>query len=78
MLSVNSPKPQVVVDTLDQKEIEGVTFEVVRVQGLSVLVRANGDEIEARSILRRVLPALPEMKYKVVSVMLVDEQGRAI
>lgn len=77
MLSVNCPKPDVVIETFKDKEIEGIKFEYVMTQGLSVILRSNDDN-KAKAVVKKILAELPALKYKFTSVMLVDDQGRAL
>lgn len=78
MLKVNCPKVKAVVEALDQKQIEGITLKLKEVIGLSAIFEVEGDEMIAKSLVKKSLSELPELKYQVVSVSLTDEQGRML
>ena len=78
MLKVNCPKVKAVVEALDQKKIEGITLKLKEVIGLSAVFEVEGDEMIAKSLVKKSLSELPELKYQVVSVSLIDEQGRML
>lgn len=77
MISINSPKSQLVADKLQGKEIEGVSFELVKIQGMSVIMKTS-DDAQAKNIVKKYIGSLPEMKYKVLTVAILDDQGRLI
>lgn len=77
MISINSPKSQLVVDKLQGKEIEGVSFELVKIQGMSVIMKTS-DDTQAKNVVKKYIGSLPEMKYKVLTVAILDDQGRLI
>lgn len=77
MISINSPKSQLVADKLQGKEIEGVSFGLVKIQGMSVIMKTS-DDAQAKNIVKKYIGSLPEMKYKVLTVTILDDQGRLI
>lgn len=77
MISINSPKSQLVADKLQGKEIEGVSFELVKIQGMSVIMKTS-DDTQAKNVVKKYIGSLPEMKYKVLTVAILDDQGRLI
>lgn len=78
MLSVNSPRPNEVKKTFDQQCIEGITFEVVRTQGLSVILKHNSSDTVAKAVCKKVLKEIPALKRMVCSCQIVDENGNLI
>ena len=78
MLRVNCPKTKAVITALDQKQIESITFRLKDVIGLSAVFEVEGDETVAKAIAKKTLSELPEMKYQVISVALIDDQGRML
>ncbi len=78
MLMVNCPKPDVVKELFDGQTIEGMSFDVVSIQGFSTQIRHTGDAQAAKVLAKRVLAEAPALKYKVANVMVVDEEGRVI
>lgn len=78
MLSINSPKPDAVKQAFDHQEYEGIKFEVVRQQGLSVIVQSSATDPEAKSVCKRVMAQLPELKRMVCSCQIVDDKGNLV
>ena len=77
MISINTPKTEVVIDNLNGKEIDGVKFELVRIQGMSVIMHTSNDS-QAKEIVKKVITPLPEMKYKMLTISILDDNGRLI
>lgn len=77
MISINSPKSELVVEKLQGKEIEGIAFELVKMQGMSVIMKTS-DDIQAKNVVKKYIGSLPEMKYKVLTIAILDDQGRLI
>lgn len=77
MISINSPKSELVAEKLQGKEIEGIAFELVKMQGMSVIMKTS-DDIQAKNVVKKYISSLPEMKYKLLTIAIVDDQGRLI
>ncbi len=78
MLSVNCPKPDAVIKAFDKQVYEGISFEVVSQMGLSVLLRCSGNDQTAKAVAKKILKDLPELRYRVANVSVVDDKGRII
>ncbi|MDO4378524.1 MAG: hypothetical protein Q4C64_05160 [Erysipelotrichia bacterium] len=77
MISINSPKASFIAEKLAGKEIDGVNFELVKMQGMSVIMKTN-DDAKAKIVVKSYIGSMPEMKYKVLTVGILDDQGRLI
>lgn len=78
MLSINSPRPGCVIQAFGGREYEGICFEVVRQQGLSVILKASCSDQEAKAVCKRVMSQLPDLKRMVCSCQIVDEKGNLV
>lgn len=78
MLSINSPRPGCIIQAFDGQTYEEIRFEVVRQQGLSVILRTSGSDQEAKAVCKRVMSNLPDLKRMVCSCQIVDEKGNLI
>ncbi|NMC45495.1 MAG: hypothetical protein GYA52_01555 [Chloroflexi bacterium] len=77
MLQIGCAKIDILSEKIDQVEIENVKFHVVAKDGLSLKIDHNAasDEV-AKTIIKKFIKTLPEMKNLFISVQMIDEMGR--
>lgn len=78
MISINTPRVKDVVKEFDKQTINGILFGVESIQGLRVILHHNGDDNEAKALCKRVISNMPVMRNMVVSVQIVDKNGKLL
>lgn len=79
MLQIGCPKAKMINEKLNQATIDGVTFQVVSMQGLTMKVSHDAkDDAAAKSILKQWLTSIPELKNAYTNIQLIDETGRIL
>lgn len=79
MLQIGSSKAKILNEKLNGLEWEGIHFEVVSLQSLTLKVKHNGEsDAVAKATLKKYIATLPELKNAYTNIQLVDEQGRIL
>lgn len=78
MLSINCPKTKIIQTYFHHQCIDGIQFEVVEIQGFSVLLKHDHSDEEAKQIAKQTIAQLKELTYFVTTVRIVDEKGALI
>ncbi|MBQ1878554.1 MAG: hypothetical protein II161_07050 [Erysipelotrichaceae bacterium] len=52
MLLVGTPRMKDLTEMINGKEIEGITFHIESVQGLSAIVSSNADDAQAKAVIK--------------------------
>lgn len=79
MLQIGSPKFKLLKEKIDDKEIDGVHFNVESIQGLTLKVRHNAnDDISAKTIIKKLIANDPEFKNAYTNIQMIDENGRIL
>ncbi len=78
MLSVNSPRPAEIIKAFDGKIIEGIHFEVEGRQGLSVILRHDSTDDQAKKVCKAVMAQLPSLKQMVCSCQIINPDGKLV
>lgn len=74
MIAVGLSRYQCLVDALDGKTIDGVTFRFVKKEGLLVYFSHDAsDEQTAAAIVKKTAKALPELRAMFVNVRVVKD-----
>lgn len=79
MLQIGSSKAKILNEKLNGLEWEGIHFEVISLQGLTLKVKHDGEsDAVAKAALKKYIATLPELKNAYTNIQLVDEQGRIL
>lgn len=79
MLQVGSPKIKVIKERINDNIFEGIHFLVTSSQGLTINVdhNAKSDE-EAKSVLKKVIASIPEVKNAYTNIQYIDKEGHIL
>ena len=76
MLMVSGARIEDVADAFDGREIEGITFHLVKREGLILYMDHDGaDEDTAAAVLKKGAKALPRMKNMFLNIRIADKAG---
>lgn len=79
MLQIGSPKAALLKEKLDGLEWEGIHFQVVQMQGLTMTVKHDGcSDAGAKAAVKRYIASLPEYGKAYTNIQYVDENGRIL
>ncbi len=76
MLLVNSAKANVIKSKLDGASIEGITYHVVKTEGLMLHVShdAENDDVALKTV-KKFIKEMPEMTGMFLNIRIQDENG---
>ena len=77
MLRIGSPMYKLILEKLDGKTIDGVSFETYKEDIIYGIVKTSDDKA-AKKIVNRIIDEIPELESVARSVVEVDESGRLI
>lgn len=76
MLLINSAKANVIKTKLDNQEIDGIAFHVVKTEGLMLYVNHNNESDEvALKVVKKFIKEMPEMKGMFLNIRIQDDKG---
>lgn len=79
MLQIGSPKAKILNEKLNGLDLDGVTFKVENVNGLTLKVSHNAnDDAIAKALIKKYISSLPEAKNSYTNIQLIDEKGRIL
>lgn len=79
LLQIGCPRGKILRDAIDGQTIDGVTFQVVKVEGLNSYVSHNApSDSDAKRIVKKVISSNEDLKATFTSIMVVDENGRLV
>lgn len=79
MLQIGSPKAKTLNEKLNGLDLDGVTFKVESVNGLTLKVSHNAhDDATAKALIKKYIISLPETKNSYTNIQLIDEKGRIL
>lgn len=79
MLQIGSPKAKILNEKLNGLDLDGVTFKVESVNGLTLKVSHNTyDDATAKALIKKYIASLPETKNSYTNIQLIDEKGRIL
>lgn len=77
MLLVGSPKIAVLSKELYNREIEGIQFDVVSKEGLTLKLKHNAESDQfAKDILKKYIKSLKDYGNVYTNIQLIDDDGR--
>lgn len=78
MICINCPKTALISTHFHQKTINGIYFEVVAIQGFSIILQHDTNDEEAKQTVKQATAQMKELKHTMVTVRIVDEQGAIV
>lgn len=79
MLQIGCPKAKLLKEKIDGIEFEGIKFKVESTVGLTLKVSHNGEsDSVAKSVVKKLIATLPELKSVYTNIQIIDENGRII
>lgn len=63
-------------ELINGREIEGITFHIESVQGLSAIVSSDADDAQAKAVMKNLIKSTPILARGFSSVQICDEKGR--
>ena len=79
MLQIGSPKAKILNEKLTGLDLDGVTFKVESVNGLTLKVSHNAhDDVTAKALIKKYIASLPETKNSYTNIQMIDEKGRIL
>ncbi len=76
MLQIGCAKAGLLKDKIDGLEWDGIHYEVVSMQGLTITVKHDADsDSTAKTEIKKFLATIPEIQNIYTNIQLVDEKG---
>ncbi|MBQ4251453.1 MAG: hypothetical protein II704_00240 [Erysipelotrichaceae bacterium] len=76
MLLVGTPRMKELTELVNDRKIEGITFHIESVQGLSAIVSSDTDDAQAKAVMKNLIRSTPVLSRGFSSVQICDEKGR--
>lgn len=79
MLQIGSPKVKILNEKLNGLDLDGVTFKVESINGLTLKVSHNAnDDATAKALIKKYIASLSETKNSYTNIQMIDEKGRIL
>ena len=79
MLQIGCPKAKFLKEKIDGIEFEGIKFKAESTVGLTLKVSHNGEsDSVTKSVVKKLIATLPELKSVYTNIQIIDENGRII